>query len=136
MAIFVPLIIIIMGIVGWGLCGLSFYAGLSITSITGALIIHAIAAPIIFYFISLLYFKKFNYTTPIVSAIIFLSVVVAMDFFVVSLLIEKSFDMFLSPIGTWIPFTAIFLSTLIIGKQMNNITHGTETVKPLASNLV
>jgi hypothetical protein len=115
MAILVPLIIIILGIVGWGLCGLSFYAGLSITSITGALIIHAIAAPIIFYFISLLYFKKFNYTTPIQTSSIFLGIVILLDFFVVSLLINKNFDMFLSPLGTWIPFLLIFLSTFLTG---------------------
>ncbi len=115
MAIFVPIIILILGIIGWGLCGLSFYVGVSITSITNALIIHAIAAPIIFYFISLLYFKKFNYTTPIQTASIFLGIVILLDFFVVSLLINKNFDMFLSPIGTWIPFLLIFLSTFLTG---------------------
>ena len=115
MAIFVPIIILILGIVGWGLCGLSFAAGVSITSITNALIIHAIAAPIIYYFISLFYFKKFNYTTPIQTAIIFLGIVILLDFFVVSLLINKNFDMFLSPLGTWIPFLLIFLSTFLTG---------------------
>jgi hypothetical protein len=115
MAIFVPIIILILGIVGWGLCGLTFFAGASITSITNALIIHAIAAPIIYYFISLFYFKKFNYTTPIQTAIIFLAIVILLDFFVVSLLINKNFDMFLSPIGTWIPFLLIFLSTFLTG---------------------
>ncbi|MHA2062129.1 MAG: hypothetical protein ACW963_07565 [Candidatus Sifarchaeia archaeon] len=115
MAIFIPIIILILGIVGWGLCGLSFYAGVSITSITNALIIHAIAAPIIFYFISLLYFKKFNYTTPVQTAIYFLGIVILLDFFVVSLLINKNFDMFLSPLGTWIPFLLIFLSTFLTG---------------------
>ena len=122
MVILVPIIIIILGIVGWGLCGLSFYAGLSITSITGALIIHAIAAPIIFYFISLLYFKKFNYTTPIQTATIFLGIVILLDFFVVSLLINKNFDMFLSPIGTWIPFLLIFLSTFLTGSFYTQIS--------------
>ncbi|MFX1466895.1 MAG: hypothetical protein ACFFA5_10515 [Promethearchaeota archaeon] len=115
MAIFVPLIILILGTVGWGLCGLTFFVGVSITSITNALIIHAIAAPIIFYFISLFYFKKFNYTTPIQTAIIFLCIVILLDFFVVSLLINKNFDMFLSPLGTWIPFLLIFLSTFLTG---------------------
>ena len=31
-----------------------------------------------------------------------------MDVFVVAMLINKSFDMFLSPLGTWIPFALIF----------------------------
>jgi len=37
-----------------------------------ALIIHAIAAPIIFIGISLIYFNFFNYTTPLETAIIFM----------------------------------------------------------------
>ncbi len=115
MAIFVPIIILILAIIGWGLCGLSMAIGMSITSIANALIIHAIAAPIIYYFISLLYFKKFNYTTPIQTAIIFVAIVILLDFFVVALLINKSFDMFLSPLGTWIPFLLIFLSTFLTG---------------------
>lgn len=115
MAIFVAIIILILAIVGWALCGLTMAVGMNITSITNALIIHAIAAPIIYYFISLLYFKKFNYTTPIQTAIIFVAIVILLDFFVVALLINQSFDMFLSPLGTWIPFLLIFLSTLLTG---------------------
>jgi len=115
MAIFVPIIILILAIVGWSLCGLSMAVGMYITSLTNALIIHAIAAPIIYYFISLLYFKKFNYTTPIQTAIIFVAIVILLDFFVVALLINQSFDMFLSPLGTWIPFLLIFLSTFLTG---------------------
>jgi hypothetical protein len=39
------------------------------------------------------------------------------DFFLVALIIQKSLAMFSSLIGTWIPFTLIFISTYIIGKQ-------------------
>jgi hypothetical protein len=31
------------------------------------------------------------------------------------LMINRSFEMFLSPIGTWIPFGLIFLSTYLTG---------------------
>jgi hypothetical protein len=34
------------------------------------------------------------------------------------LLIENSFDMFKSPLGTWIPLMLIFLSTFITGLVM------------------
>lgn len=115
MAIFVLIIILIHAIVGWALCGLSMAVGMNTTSITNALIIHAIAAPIIYYFVSMLYFKKFNYTTPIQTAIIFVAIVILLDVFVVALLINQSFDMFLSPLGTWIPFLLIFLSTVLTG---------------------
>ena len=101
------------------LCWITIIVGFAITTQYNALILHAILGPVFFSMLSWIYFKKFNYTTPILTAIIFISIVVSMDFFIVSLLIERNFDMFLSPIGTWIPFTAIFLSTLLIGKLMN-----------------
>lgn len=34
----------------------------------------------------------------------------------VGLLIEKSLDMFASPLGTWIPFTLIFVATILAGR--------------------
>ncbi len=38
-----------------------------------------------------------------------------MDFFVVALLINRSLEMFASPLGTWIPFALIFVSTWLTG---------------------
>ncbi|MBY8987178.1 MAG: hypothetical protein KGD61_01900 [Candidatus Lokiarchaeota archaeon] len=111
--------VIIFGLIGQALCWITMNVGFAITTEIIALIIHAILAPVFFFMVSVIYFKKFNYTTPIITAIIFISIVVSMDFFIVALLIEQSFDMFLSPIGTWAPFTMIFLSTLITGKLIN-----------------
>ncbi len=84
------------------------------------LILHAIGAPIIFALISLLYFTKFNYSSPLQTAIIFVTFVVLMDFFVVALFIEKSLEMFASPLGTWIPFVLIFISTYLTGRYVTN----------------
>ena len=41
--------------------------------------------------------------------------VILADFFVVGLLINRSLEMFTSIVGTWLPFTLIFLSTWITG---------------------
>lgn len=112
--------VIVFGLVGqmgcWGL----MIGGQAITTIENALIIHALGAPIIFSIISYVYFRKFNYTSPSVTASIFLAIVVSMDFFIVALLIERSFEMFYSPIGTWIPFILIFSSTYLTG---HSLTH-------------
>jgi len=89
--------------------------GMEVTSLESTLIIHAIGAPIFFAIISLIYFKKFNYTTPLQTAIVFTSFVVLIDFFVVALLIQKSLEMFVSILGTWIPFILIFISTYLTG---------------------
>ena len=109
------IIILVHALMGWALCGATMGIGMAVTSIENALIIHAIAAPIIFATISLIYFKKFNYTTPLQTAIVFVFFVVFMDVFVVALLIEKSFEMFTNILGTWIPFALIFISAYLTG---------------------
>ena len=95
----------------WGI----MIIGQMVTSLKNTLIAHAIGAPIIAIVVSSIYYKKFNYTTPLQTAIAFISVVIAMDFFIVALVIEKSFEMFASPIGTWIPISSIFLATYLTG---------------------
>lgn len=114
-AFIVPILFGIIGQVGcWGL----MVGGQAITTIDNALIIHAIGAPFVFALISLVYFKKFDYTKPLVTAITFVSVVILMDFFIVSLIINQNFEMFLSPIGTWIPFALIITATYLTGSYL------------------
>ena len=109
------LILLAHAFVGWSLCGLTMGVGMAATSLDTALIIHAIAVPIIFGLVSSLYFTRFRYTSPTRTAIIFVSLVVLFDVLIVALLIEKSFEMFASIPGTWIPFLLIFLSTYLTG---------------------
>jgi hypothetical protein len=108
-------VIFVHAFVGWALCTASMVIGMATMSIDSALIVHAIAAPIIFTTISLIYFNKFNYTSPLVTALIFVSFVIVVDFFVVALLINRSLEMFASLLGTWIPFALIFTSTYVTG---------------------
>jgi hypothetical protein len=89
--------------------------GMAVMSLETTLVVHAVLAPVFFAALSILYFKKFNYTTPLQTAIIFLLFVILVDFFVVALLINRSLVMFASPLGTWIPFGLIFISTYITG---------------------
>jgi len=101
--------------VGWVLCAAMMGIGLAAVTLETALIIHALGAPIFFAIVSLVYFRKFNYTTPLQTAIIFVGFVIAVDFFVVALLIDRSLEMFTSLLGTWIPFALIFASTFLTG---------------------
>ena len=109
------LIILVLGLLGWALCGAIMFVGMSLMTLETTLIVHAIGAPIIFSFLSLLYFRRFQFSSPMQTAIAFLLIVVLMDFFVVALIINKSFEMFQSPLGTWIPFALIFISTYLTG---------------------
>ena len=115
------LIIVALGLLGWALCGAIMFVGMSLMSIETTLIIHAMGAPVIFSLISWVYFKRFRFTSPVQTAGLFLLIVILMDFFLVALVINKSMEMFQSPLGTWIPFALIFLSSYVTGSIMNSL---------------
>jgi hypothetical protein len=108
-------VVLTFALVAQMLCWAIMVIGQMLTSIEYTLIAHAIGAPIIAIAVSSIYYMKFNDTSPLQTAIVFVSVVIAMDVFFVALLIEKSFEMFTSPIGTWIPISSIFLATYLTG---------------------
>ncbi len=107
--------------VGWALCGLTMGIGMAVASVETALLVHAVAAPIIFTIVSWNYFRRWGYTTPLQTAVTFLSFVILMDFFLVALVIERSLEMFTSPLGTWIPFALIFASTYVTGRAQKHV---------------
>lgn len=113
----------------WVLCGMTIAVGRSLMSMNLTLIIHAIGAPLFAWGISTIYYKKFNYTTPIQTAYIFLLLVMALDAGVVAPFFEKSFKMFHSVLGTWIPFGLIFISTYITGLFVIKPVLGLSNVK-------
>ena len=119
-------VVLAFALIAQALCWAIMVVGRAVTSLENTLIAHAIGAPIIAIVVSSIYYKKFNYTTPLQTAIVFVSVVVFMDFFVVALLIEKSFEMFASLLGTWIPWALIFASTYLTG-----VLSGQPGYKPL-----
>ncbi len=109
------LIFIVHASIAWALCGAIMKIGMTITSVDNALIIHAIAAPIIFCVISLFFYQRFNNTTPLQTAIGFTGFTISMDFFIVAPVFEQSYEMFYSLLGTWIPFLLMFISTYLTG---------------------
>lgn len=115
MSVRAVIIVLVHAFIGWALCAATMGIGMATLSMQNALIVHAVGAPIFFTVISLVYFYKFNYTSPLRTALIFVGFVITVDFFVVALLINRSLDMFTSLLGTWIPFALIFLSTYLTG---------------------
>jgi len=112
------IVLLLHAFVGWLLCAATIGIGMSLTTMEMALVIHAVAAPIFFAAVSMVYYSKFNYTAPLATATIFVGFVMVVDFFVVGLLINRSLVMFASLLGTWIPFALIFTSTLLVGLQI------------------
>ena len=104
--------------IGWMLCGAIMWIGMAVTSVETTLIIHLIGAPIVFGILAYVYHKKLGHIKPLLAAIILVGFVIVMDAGLVALFIEKSFDMFRNPIGTWIPFALIFLSSFFVGKAV------------------
>jgi hypothetical protein len=109
------IILLAHAFVGWALCFAAMGVGLAVTTLDRALTIHAVAAPIIFGIVALVYFTRFHYTSPVQTALVFVGFVISADFFIVALLINQSLEMFASLLGTWIPFALIFLSTVAVG---------------------
>jgi hypothetical protein len=105
------LITIVHGMAGWALCGATMGIGMATTTLDNAVVIHAAAVPLIFAAVTLVYFRKSADQSPLRTAVSFLAIVIVMDAVVVALLIERSFEMFQSPLGTWLPFLLIFLSS-------------------------
>jgi hypothetical protein len=108
-------IIFVHAFIGWVLCAATMGIGMATMTLESTLIVHAIGAPIFFAVVSLIFFRKFNYTTPLQTAMIFVGFVIAVDFLVVALLINRSLEIFVSLLGTWIPFGLIFTSTYLTG---------------------
>jgi hypothetical protein len=101
--------------VGWALCGAIIGIGRKVTSLQRTLIIHAIGAPLIFALLAFHWFSLYHYFSPLQTAALFTGFVIAMDALLVAPIFEKSFAMFASLLGTWIPFTLIFVAIYLVG---------------------
>ena len=93
-------------------------------SLHSTLVAHAIGAPVGFALISLVYFRKFAFTTPLQTALMFLAIVAGLDLLLVAPFIERSYAMFLSFLGTWLPFALIFATVYLIGLRAAPNTAG------------
>jgi len=85
--------------------------------------VHAVAVPLIFVVISLVYFRLFHYSSPFATALYFTALVMLLDATIIAPLAERSFVMFTSLLGTWIPFGLIFLSTFETGRLVRIFSH-------------
>jgi hypothetical protein len=120
------LVLLAHAFVSWALCAAAMMIPMALVSEEFALVFHAIGAPIIAGTVSWNYYRQFGYTTPLQTAMTFVGFVIVVDFFLVALVIERSFEMFASPLGTWIPFASIFAVTYLAGRWVGS-RHGNAT---------
>ncbi len=95
---------------GWALCAALMGMLMNTLPLVMALVIHAIAAPMIFTAIALLYFRTRDAREPLSTAIAWTSMAMALDAVVVAGLVQRSFAMFASVAGSWLPFALMFTS--------------------------
>jgi hypothetical protein len=110
--------IMIHGFFIWALCGATIGIGRTLMKMETVLIVHGIATPLFAAAVSAFYFRRFNYTKPLITSILFLLFVMLLDIGLVAPVFEKSFVMFKSLLGTWIPFGLIFLSSYLTGRMV------------------
>jgi menaquinone-dependent protoporphyrinogen oxidase len=113
-----PWWLLLHGFAGWALCAAVMGGLLYATTLTAALVVHAIVAPAVFVVIARHYFQARGAREPITAAAAFAATVGVLDLIVVAGLIQHSLAMFTSVIGTWLPFALIFLATLATGELM------------------
>jgi hypothetical protein len=108
--------LVLAALVGWAGCAAVMGFGQATTTKDNALVIHAVAAPIILFVVSWIYFTRTGSRRVLFTAAFFTASAMAIDFFLVALLFMHSLEMFGSPLGTWIPFGLIFASTYLTGR--------------------
>lgn len=102
-------------VAGWSTCAVVMAGLLAIASIGVAVVVHAIAAPLIFAAVARSYFGARGARGPLPVAVGFTAIVAGLDAAIVAGLIQRSFAMFASIGGTWLPLALIFAATWATG---------------------
>ena len=85
-----------------------------------ALVVHAVAAPVVFAALSALCFRRFPPACPLGAATAVVVIVIGLDGVIVATLLLRSYAMFRSVSGTWLPLALIFAATYLAGRTMRN----------------
>lgn len=116
-----PSRLIAHGVAGWAACAAVLMLLLAITSTNTAIILHTIAAPIIFAIVSQRYFAARGTREPILTAAAFTAIVAILHLVVVSGLFIGSFAMWRTVTGMWLPLALVFFATWITGLTMSTL---------------
>ena len=102
--------------VGWAACAATMGTLLAITTLGRALLLHTVAAPLLFVPIARHYFRALGAREPLGSALSFAGIVALLDLAIVAGLVQHRLAMFTSFTGTWLPLLLIFLSSWATGE--------------------
>ncbi len=103
------------GVAGWAGCAVAMALLLWVASDTVAIVVHAIAAPVIFAALAVHYFHARGARDPLPTAGAFTVIVVVLDALIVAGLVQGNASVFTSIAGMWLPVGLIFLATWLTG---------------------
>jgi menaquinone-dependent protoporphyrinogen oxidase len=114
-----PAVLFLHGLAGWTLCAATMGVLMATFNVGTALLLHALAAPLIFTAIARHYFRQPGARDPLPTALTFAALVILLDLGIVAGLVQHSPVMFRSFAGSWLAFLLIFLATWITGEVMS-----------------
>jgi hypothetical protein len=104
-----------LGLTAWAGCGAVMAIGRRVLGLEKALRLHLALAPVIAFLASSLHKLLAPEFGTVLRAASITGLVILLDVAIVAPFLERSFAMFRSPIGTWLPFAAMFLASLAAG---------------------
>ncbi len=107
--------LLVFGLILWGACGGVIAFGRQIWPMDMTLGVHLAVAPAIAAAVTMAHRIVAPEFSPLLRAAAMTGLIVALDALVVAPLFERSYTMFRSPLGTWLPFAAIFLASWAAG---------------------
>lgn len=113
--------LVLHAVIGWAVCATTMGGLLAIGTLQVALILHALATPLVFAALSRHYFRKEGARDPLPTAFAFVGIVALLDLVVVAGLLQHSLAMFGSVAGSWLPFLLIFVTTWMTGELMSTM---------------
>ena len=109
--------LIVHAVVGWAICALMLLLA-PLVGAGWAEGIRAIAAPIVFAGVAVLYFGQPGAREPLPAAVGFTGIFVVLDALIVATFVAHGFGMFGDIVASWVPYVLVFLAIWAVGAIM------------------
>ena len=86
------------------------------TTLTAALVIHALAVPLVFAAVAMHYFRARGARDPFMVALAYAGIVALLDLIIVAGFVQRSLVLFGSILGLWLPLGLIVVATWATGE--------------------
>ncbi len=109
------------GVLGWALCAALTVALSRLGSLGVTMAVRAFFAPLVFLAISIRYFHPDGAREPLPTALSWSVILAVLDAAVLAGAMSYGLSMFTSIVGTWLPYSLVFLTTWLTGGLMSTM---------------